>query len=638
MKDQQAGFWRSVFRDRDLMSALFSGILLAIGFVGESVAGPSPLLTGIFVASALVGGWHAVLTATKQLLQFEFNVDLLMVVAAIGASAIGHVDEGAMLLFLFALGHGLEGFAADRARHAIDALGTLTPRTASRILGGGDVESIPVEAIRVGDRVRVVAGERLPMDGTVESGDSAVDQAPITGESIPVSKHAGSPVFAGTLNGDGVLIVVTTRLASESTMARMVRLVEESSTNKGRVQRVAERFTRIYTPIILVAVPVLIGALVSSGFSFSDAFTRAMAVLVGASPCALAISTPSAVLSGIARAARAGVLIKGGAFLEALGHIDVIAFDKTGTLTAGRPELSMIVTAANTDEERVIRLAAALSDQSSHPLARAVVESSKKRGVPLIRAVDVRTLSGKGVVGTVDGERAAILSPRAAGMGTFPSIPPEMAARIASLESDAYTVSVVVGGDSIIGAIAFRDPPREGVAEVMQELARCGVKRTIMLTGDNAAVAASIGRAVGVSDIESNLMPEQKIDAVRSLLKTSRGVAMVGDGVNDAPALAAATVGIAMGAGGTDVALEAADVALMADDLRKLPFALRLSQAARVIVAQNVAISLGVVFMLVIGASLGWIGLSVAVVLHEGSTVVVAFNGLRLLTFPDDQS
>ncbi len=635
--------WKSILGDKDLLSAIVSGVLLAVGFVADQVGAPAPLVTGIFLSSALAGGWHAVLTSLQQLLRFQFDVDLLMVVAAIGAGAVGQIEEGAMLLFLFSLGHGLEGFATERARRAIDGLGALTPEVAARVVDpmamDTAVEEVPVVALAVGDVVRVLAGERIPVDGVVHRGESSVDQSPITGESVPVTKRAGASVFAGTLNGDGVLIVKATKLAGESTMARMVRLVEESQANKGRVQRAAEVFTRVYTPVILVAVPILIGVLMSMGFSWPEAFTRAMAVLVGASPCALAISTPSAVLAGIARAARAGILVKGGASMEALGLVDAVAVDKTGTLTAGTPVVTDILVAEGHSRNSVLQVAAALDSQSSHPLARAVLRAAEAAGLAGPNAhggaaAEVRALRGKGVCGTVNGERAAILSPRAAIAGTeWPSPGDALRAAVVAAEARAQTVSVVVLGLKVIGALCVADPPRSDASATIARLRAIGIRRSVMLTGDNSEVARAIGLTVGVDEVRADLLPEQKIDAVKRLLGESRGVAMVGDGVNDAPALAAATVGIAMGASGTDVALEAADVALMSDDLSALPFAFELSRRTRTIIRQNVGISLGVVGLLVIAASAGWVGLGVAVVLHEGSTVLVAFNALRLLGY-----
>lgn len=634
---ESSGARGGLLSNPDLLSAGGSGVLLALGFALHHAGAAEPLVTGVYLASALVAGWHAVLASLQQLLRFTFDVDLLMVVAAIGAGAVGRIEEGAMLLFLFALGHGLEGFATERARRAIDALGHLTPDVAWRLAAWPEAqepERVPIASLRVGDVVRVLGGERLPVDGVVVLGDSTIDQSPITGESVPVAKSEGSAVFAGTLNGDGVLVVRTTKLPGESTMARMVKLVEESQANKGRVQRAAERFTRIYTPIILVTVPVLIGALLSTGMTFADAFTRAMAVLVGASPCALAISTPSAVLAGIARAARAGVLVKGGAAMEALGIVDAVAFDKTGTLTAGKPRVVAVLRAPGRSESDVLRFAASIDAQSTHPMARAVRELAEERGagLALSPATDVRVHRGIGVSGIVDGERCALISPRAAISGSeWPTPGEALRAAIVAAEAQAQTVSVVVRGHEAIGAMVMADEPRAAASATLVKLRALGIRRTIMLTGDNSEVARVIAGTVGVDDIRADLLPEHKIDAVRGLLREFRGVAMVGDGVNDAPALAAATVGIAMGSSGTDVALEAADVALMSDDLSRLPFAFALSRRTRTIIRQNVAISLGVVALLIVGASVGWVGLGLAVVLHEGSTVVVAFNALRLL-------
>ncbi len=587
------------------------------------------------LAACVAGGWHVTVRSLQQLLVGRFDVDLLMLVAAIGAGVIGRLEESAILLFLFSLGHGLESFASDRARNAIRALGKLTPKSA-RVIREGVEREMPVEELAVGDLVRVKPGERLPIDGVVREGSSAVDQSPITGESVPVRKNVGSSVFAGTVNGEGLIVVATTKLATESTMARMIRLVEESQANKGRTQRMTEKFTRVYTPIVLVTIPALI-ALMVFGFSmsFSDAFLRAMAVLVGASPCALVISTPSAVLAGIAQAARNGVLIKGGAHLEALGTIRAIAFDKTGTLTEGRPEVTDVVARDGMAAKDVLSIAQALDRDSSHPIAQAVVRYAAQEGAEGRVAQSVRVNPGLGVEGQVDGARAVIGSPRGFGRDGLPAIPAQLAQRVHEIEAAARTVSVVSLNGEVIGLIAVADRPRPRVAEILARLRAKKIRRLIMLTGDNEPVAKAIAAPLGIDEVAAGLLPERKIEEVRALMARCGTVAMVGDGVNDAPALAAATVGIAMGAGGTDVALEAADIALMGDDLSKLPFAVGLSRAARKVIVQNVVISLGVVALLVPFAALGVVPLGLAVVMHEGSTVVVAFNALRLLAYKD---
>ena len=624
---------RGVLSDPDLISAIACAALLGAGLIAPRVGGSATIGFAFLIGACLAGGWHVTARSLEQLLRWRLDVDLLMLLAAIGAGIIGRLEESAILLFLFSLGHGLEGLATSRARNAIHALGTLTPRSA-RVVRDGEERDLPIEKIAVGDLVRVKPGERIPIDGTVRDGSSSVDQSPITGESLPVRREPGHPVFAGTVNGEGALGVETTRLSSDSTMARMIRLVEESQANKGRAQQVAERFTRVYTPIVIAGVPMVIVLLMHfAAMPFDDAFLRAMAVLVGASPCALVISTPSAVLAGVAQAARNGVLIKGGVYLEALGTVKAIAFDKTGTLTEGKPDVVALALADRVREREAIETACALDRDSSHPVARAIVRFAESKGFGEMRATEVQAIPGLGVAGIVGAQRAMIAGRRAFGVDRVPAIDAPLAAEIDRLEAGARTVSVVALGDRVLGAFGIADPVRPSARGVVEQLRAHGIGHTAMLTGDNGRVARVMADTVGVDSFAASLLPEQKIDEVKSLLAKWKSVAMVGDGVNDAPALATATVGIAMGASGTDVALEAADVALMADDLTRLPFAVGLSRAARRIIAQNVAISLGVVVLLIPLAALGVAPLGMAVVLHEGSTVIVAFNALRLLRY-----
>jgi Cd2+/Zn2+-exporting ATPase len=555
-------------------------------------------------------------------------------VAAIGAAAIGEYAEGAMLLVLFSLGHGLEHYAMGQARKAIRALGRLTP-TAAWVRRGDAFVEVPVASVTVGDVVRVRPSERVPMDGTVEAGSSSVDQSPITGESIPVEKGARDEVFAGTLNGDGLLEVRVTRIAADSTVSRMIRLVEEAQGQKSTTQRYAERFTRVYVPCV-VAATVLMWTLppMAGWLTWPESFLRAMTLLVGASPCALAISTPAAVLAGVARAARAGILIKGGAHLESLGAIKAFAMDKTGTLTLGRPALRRVIAIDGTPEDRVLAVAASLEEHSTHPLANAVLAAARARGVMFPQAADVQAVRGKGMSGTVEGRPAHLGALRLfEGTDGAPAATDVARAAVADLEEEACTVMLVAHGGRFIGAIGLIDGPRPEAAHAVAALHALGVRPLVMLTGDNERVARAVGGLVGIDEVRASLMPERKIDAVRELLAAHGSVAMVGDGVNDAPALAAATVGIAMGKSGTDVALEAADVALMSDDLMRLPLAVGISRAARAIVRQNVTISMGMVFVLIPLAVAGAVPVWVAVLMHEGSTVAVVLNSLRLLGY-----
>ena len=589
---------------------------------------------GLYAASYLVAGWGAFVQGVRLALRLRLDVDFLMVVAAIGAAWIGRWVDGGLLLFLFALGNALEHYAMGQARKAIRALGRLAPRTARRRAGDRE-EEVPVEALAVGDLVIVRPGERLPADGGVESGSGAVDQSPITGESVPVEKSPGDEVFAGTVNGDGSLLVRVNRRAEDSTMARMIRLVEEAQAQKGRTQRAAEAFTRIYVPCVVVGtVAAIVAPPLLGWLDAKEALLRAIAMLVGASPCALAISTPAAVLAGVARAARSGVLIKGGAHLESLAEIRAIAMDKTGTITAGRPEIVEIVPADGVPRERLLALAAALERRSEHPIAHAIVDAAATAGAPVLEALDVAAVRGKGLEGTLDGAPLRAGSPRMlAESGAV--VPPALRGRIEALDRAGHTLVAVLLGGVPQGALALSDRPRPGSAAAIARLQSMGVRPVVMLTGDRAEVARRVGAQVGVDEVRAELLPEDKIAAVRELLGTHRTMAMVGDGVNDAPALAMATVGVAMGQGGTAVALEAADVALMADDLGRLPFTVALARFARGVIRQNVLVSMGMVLLLIPLALTGTVNTTVAVILHEGSTVAVVLNGLRLLAWRD---
>lgn len=622
-------------RNRDMAITAIAGALLLAGYLLElSAGGRTPWVWALYGGCYLVAGTDVLRNSVRMALKLQFDVDLLMIVAAVGAAGVGHPEEGGLLLFLFALGHGLESYALGQARKAIEALGSLAPATARLRRAGGE-EVVPVETLRPGDVVVVRPGERLPVDGKVREGVSEVDQSPITGESRPVAKAAGGEVFAGTINGDGGLVVEVRTLASETLMSRMIRLVEEAQEQRSPSQRLAERFTRIFVPFVLIFTGAVIVVPPLAGWLDWDvAFLRGMTVLVGASPCALAISTPSAVLAGIGRAARNGVLVKGGMHLEELGAVKAIAFDKTGTLTEGEPRVVAMHPAAEVDESELLRIAASVEARSTHPLAEAVVREATERGLDFTPAEEVQVVRGRGLEGRVGDARVRVGSVRlfTEGEGAAP-LPKPIAEATVAIEGDAQTVMVVSQGDRFLGALGLADRPRAGVAEVLADLRSMGVEHLVMLTGDNPPVAEAIAKEIGLTEIRAGLLPEDKIREVRAMLERFGRTAMVGDGVNDAPALAAATVGVAMGAKGTDVALEAADLALMSDDLSKLPFAIGLSRATRRLILQNVVISMGVVCALIPLGILGVTNVAWAVVLHEGSTVVVALNALRLLRY-----
>ncbi len=612
-----------------------AGLFFLVGWIGETFLGmPGRIALVFYVLAYVAGGYDIATHALPGLLRGRFDTDVLMLAAASGAAILGEWAEGAFLLFLFALGHAGEHYALDRARRAIHALGELMPRVA-RVRRGTQVIPVPVERVRIGDIVVVRPGDRIPVDGEVMQGHSAVDQSPVTGESVPVEKGPGDEVFAGTVNQSGALEIRVTRLAQDSTLSRVMRLVQEAQSQQSPTQQFTQRFTRRFVPLVLLftagvaVVPPLLGWM-----SWSAAFYRSMLLLVAASPCALAVGTPAAVLAGIAQAARQGVLIKGGVHLENLGRLWALAFDKTGTLTQGRFRVVDVIPLNGTPREELLRVAAAVEQQSAHPLAQAVVEAAQEAELELPALEQLQDVPGRGVRGVVEGQKVAIGSLALFRDDAHP-LQPEWIEQVKALQAQGKTVMIVHRGPIYLGILALADTPRPGVREVMDRLRALGIRRLVMLTGDTRAVAEQVAQQVGVDEVRAELLPEDKVTAVRELLEEHETVGMVGDGVNDAPALATATVGIAMGAAGTAVALETADVALMADDLGKLPFAVGLGRASRAVIVQNLAISLGVIGLLIVTSVAGWMQLSGAVVLHEGSTILVVMNALRLLRYQE---
>ena len=633
----------------ELPFAGICGVLLVTGWLVSTFTSTSPWVPwSLYLAAYVFGGYFTFREALENVLARRFEIDFLMLVAALGAASLGEWAEGALLLFLFSLGHSLEHFAMGRAKRAIEALAELAPQTAL-VRRGGNTEEISVDLLQVADVVVVKPNERIAADGFVIKGEGSVNQAPITGESVPVDKRpvadpqqaAANPnrldaahrVFAGTINNSGALEIQVTKLASESTLARVVQMVNEAETQKSPTQRLTDTFERRFVPTILVLVVVLLFAWLVINEPFSKSFYRAMAVLVAASPCALAISTPSAVLSGIARAARGGVLIKGGGPLENLGTLRAIAFDKTGTLTEGKPRLTDVITFNNVAENELLKIAIAVERLSDHPLAAAVVRDGNERlkNDSIAEAHDVQSITGRGVKATVDGQLVYIGSESLFAVVDGPPIPDALRESVQKLKASGRTTMIVRRGDTYLGVLGLMDTPRETAKSVIARLKQLGMQRIVMLSGDSQQVATAVAKSVGIDEAIGDLMPEQKVDAIRKLSEAG-GVAMVGDGVNDAPAMANATVGIAMGAAGSDVALETADVALMADDLSHLPFAVGLSRQTSRIIRQNLWFSLGMVAFLVPATILG-LQLGAAVVFHEGSTLLVVFNALRLLSY-----
>ena len=636
----------------EFLFALGSGAFLAVGYLLEvftSVPGAVPV--ALYVLAYLAGGWFTTMEAAETVRRGRFEIDFLMLVAAAGAAALGELAEGALLLFLFSTGHALEGYALGRARRAIEALAELAPPTA-RVRRDGRDQEVAVEDLRIGDIVVIRPGERIPADGHILDGTSTVDQAALTGESIPVDKHpvqdpeaaraepdkvpAASRAFAGTINGLGSLDVFVTRQAGESMLAKVVTMVQEAETQASPTQRFTDRFERVFVPAVLALVVLLLIGGPILGQPFSETFYRAMAVLVAASPCARAIATPSAVLAAVARAGRAGVLFKGGGPLEELGRVRAIAFDKTGTLTMGRPRVTDVVVAEGASETELLAVAVAVEQRSDHPLAAAVVDEGVARlgGAPLPTVSNVEARTGQGITAVVDGE-AAQVGNEALFDDAGHEMPADVRSSIDVLRRRGRTLVVVRRGDRFLGVVGLMDAPRAKARGTLRALKDLGITRTVLLSGDHDAAARAIAKEVGVDEGWGDLMPDDKVDAIDRLRKSEGHVAMIGDGVNDAPALAHASVGVAMGAAGSDVALETADVALMADDLSRLPFAIELGRRARRNIRENLVVSLGVVAFLVPTTLFGWVGIGPAVALHEGSTVLVVANALRLLTFRD---
>jgi Cd2+/Zn2+-exporting ATPase len=626
----ERSWWR---RHSDLALSLAAGIFLAAGFLGETVFGLShPAAIILYGLAYLSAGFDVARHGLSAALHLRFDVDVLMILAAIGAAALGSWAEGAFLLFLFSLGHALERAAMDRARHAIQALGQIAPKTAS-VRREGVERQIPVDDLLRGDTVIVRPGERFPADGRLVRGRSEVDQSAITGESIPVDRDVGQGVFAGSVNGSGAVEIEVSRLSTDSTLARVIQMVEEAQTQKSPTERVVERFQAWFVPAVLSAV-VLMAVLppVLGLMTARQAVIRAISLLVAASPCALAMATPSVVLSGIAQGARNGVLIKGGVHLESLGRVKAIAFDKTGTLTLGRPHVTDVVPLRGNTAQRVLRIAASAESRSSHPLAEAVVRHANEMDVAFRSAEVLLSSSGMGVEGEVEGTRVRVGSERFF-IRRQVQLPTEIHLALERLEREGKTTMIIQADDVFIGVIALADEPRPEAKASIASLAAIGLRSLIMLTGDHQTVAEAVARTVGVTQVESGLMPEDKVRAVRDLRQRFGEVAMVGDGINDAPAMAASSVGIAMGGAGTDVALETADVALMADDLLALPYAFSLGRRARGIIQQNLAIAVGVIGSLIVGSVTGAVGMGLAIIAHESSTLVVVLNALRLLGF-----
>ena len=637
----------------ELTFSIACGVFLALAFLSTLAETPVWISLVFFVAAYGFGSFFLLREAIDTLRIGRVEIDVLMLVAAGGAAVLDKWAEGALLLFLFSMGHALEHFAVGRTRRAISALADLAPRMAE-VRREGALTKVGVTELVLGDIVVIRPNTSIPADGFVVLGASSVDQSAITGESLPKDKQAVSDVaraaakpetlpannqiYAGTVNGSGVLEAQVTKLAANSSLARMVRLVQEAETQKSPTQRFTDRFENVFVPIVLVTVTALLFSSFVIDEPMADSFYRAMAVLVAASPCALAISTPSAVLSGVARAALGGVLVKGGGPLESLGNISAIAFDKTGTLTEGKPRLTDVVPAASISEQDLLEAVVAVETLSDHPLAAAVVRDGRlKLSKPIsVLVEDLHSITGMGIVAKLDGVPVAIGKMNLFTEIDGPSLPVSLRSITEQLEADGRTTMIVRRGQHYLGVLGLMDTPRAAASPVIARLRLMGVSNLVMMSGDNQRVAEEVARQVGLDKALGDLMPEDKVTAIQQLRATYK-VAMVGDGVNDAPAMANATVGIAMGGAGSDVALETADVVLMGDELSRLPFVIGLGRKTSRIIKQNLWISLGMVAVLVPATLLG-LKLGVAVIFHEGSTLLVVMNALRLLAYRDVKS
>jgi len=623
---EQRSWWRNPIVVPTAVASLF----WLLGFALQYAPVPAALPILLYALAILVGGYRIARNGFFALVRGRtLGIDLLMTIAVIGAALNGEWSEGAAVVVLFSVGAALEGLTMDRARNAIRSLMDLAPRTATLRRAGGEHE-VPVEALVAGDVVVIRPGAQIAADGLVAFGGSTVDQSSITGESIPIEKVPGDQVFAGTTNERGYLEVEVTRVAQDTTLARIISLVEEAQGSRAPAQRFVDRFAAWYTPLVLLlaiavaVVPPLLGE------PFLPWLYKALVLLVIACPCALVISTPVSIVAGIARGSRSGVLIKGGAHLEAMASIGVIAFDKTGTLTQGRPAVTDVRAFSDLASDEVLRLAAAVESRSEHPLAGAVLRAARERGLRWPEPSTFEALTGRGARATVEDEIVIV-----GNRGLFPGLSDEVSSEVSRLQDAGKATLLVSRAGTLIGLIAVADQLRAGAKQTIGALRAAGVRRIVMLTGDNDRTAGAIAGQLGIDEIRANLLPDHKAGAIAALRGEYGQVAMVGDGVNDAPALASATVGIAMGVAGSDTALETADIALMADDLSKLPYLIRLSRSTLRTIRANIAFAIGIKVVFLLLTFFGVTSLWLAILADTGAALLVTANGMRLLAYRD---
>jgi Cd2+/Zn2+-exporting ATPase len=617
-------FWQKPQYQQLLVSTLF----LFGGFIFDIfIEGSNLLAIILYVCSAFIGGISLFRQGIGNLIRLRFDMTTLMTVAILGAFVIGEWSEGAVIVVLFAIGEALEHFSLDRARRSIRSLVDISPKEALVRRSGKEL-TIPVEEVQIGEVLLVKAGQQIAMDGTVVNGFSTVNQAPITGESIPVSKVKGDEIYAGTLNEEGYLEVAVTKQVQDTTLAKIIHLVEEAQAKRASAQTFVDQFAKYYTPAIL-----LLGLLIAIvppllGGEWHQWIYRGLSILVVGCPCALVISTPVAIVTAIGNAAKNGVLIKGGIYLEELGTIQAIAFDKTGTLTEGKPKVTDFIPLAEQNPERMLAIAAVLEQGSKHPLASAVLTYASERGVLLQEKItQFISLTGSGVTGEIEGIRYYLGNPE-----LFEDIlTTNIKSIITPLQETGKTIILLGTEQQLLAIIAVADQLRETSKNMITSLSSLGIKRIVMLTGDNKETATAVGEQIGISDVQAQLLPDDKRSFLKKILDSGNKVVMVGDGVNDAPALATSTVGIAMGGAGSDTALETADLVLMGNDLQKIPFAVRLSKCTRKVIGQNIFLALALKIIALLLIIPGMLTLWLAVIADMGATLLVTLNALRLL-------
>lgn len=620
---------------------IYSAVFMTLGFLSMAVNGNDNIVTAVlFITSMIVGGTSLMKTGFQNLVRLEFDMRTLMTIAVIGGVLIGEWAEVAVVVILFALSESLERFSMDRARESITSLMDIAPNEAL-IRRHNEEMSVHVNDIDIGDIMLVKPGQKIAMDGVIVDGSSSINQAAITGESVPVEKHKEDEVFAGTLNEEGFLEIKITKLVEDTTIAKIIHLVEEAQGERAPAQAFVDKFAKYYTPAIMaLAALVVVVPPLFFGAAWGPWIYQGLAVLVVGCPCALVISTPISIVSAIGNAAKKGVLVKGGIYLEEIGAIDAIAFDKTGTLTKGVPvvtDFEMIN--RQTDENRMLSIITALEYRSQHPLASAIMNKANGENMSYsdVTVEDFSSIMGRGISGKIDGTYYYVGNARLFSELSGMRFSDEIKNTISLLQEQGKTVMLAGTKNSIETIIAVADEVRETSRDTLRRLHDAGIKETVMLTGDNQSTANAIGEQVGVTNVKSELLPQDKLEVIKQLKSKHKRVAMVGDGVNDAPALAASTVGIAMGSAGTDAALETADVALMGDDLNKLPFTIRLSRKTLNIIKANIAFAIGIKVLALLLVIPGWLTLWIAILSDMGATVLVALNSMRLMRVKEDE-